>query len=274
MGSRSRALGWSLLLALACGGPVETASPPQEGASPGAGATAAADREARSDAGPTAACPPGAQPGRLSIEAIESLVTWCDKSGPEGTLIRHGPWERRVAGVLLESGRYEDGEQTGEWRLHWASGEPQSAGLYQAGQRIGTWTVWDRDGRVIREIDYGAPEEESVAAVAEAPTPEPEQADEVASSEEDADPDAAAEEERAEPSFTLLVENFHENDVIFALEPFAEEYWMAPGDMFEVAAFGPNAGDLRLESSPEAIVVWASEDADIEIRFEGNELSP
>lgn len=203
-------------------------------------------------------CPDQTEPAELALPFIDTVMRWCVRTGPDGGRLQHGPWRKERAGDVVESGSYEDGQRHGRWTFHWDSGPAQSSGEYREGFKAGVWTFWDQNGAELRRVDYGDPAAEA-AGDAEATTAE-------------AKTQEAPESEPVEVS--LLVENSHATDVIFALEPWAEEYDMAPGATFEVSASGPEAGELVVESSEQAITVWAWEGSEVQLWYNGVEVMP
>ncbi len=201
-------------------------------------------------------CPEGTRSTRLEIPAVDTVMTWCVREVADGREVQHGPWLKKRGGALVEEGGYRDGERHGAWTYRRGDGSKQSEGLYTDGRKSGVWSFWDADGELIRNVDYGVPAPEAA--------------------ETESDPAEAEPEAEAPKTITvsLRLENAHESELLFALEPWAEEYDMPPGASFEVEASGPDTGDLVVESSEEAITVWAWEGSEVQLWVDGVEMLP
>ena len=49
-----------------------------------------------------------------------------------------------------------DGEMHGEWTFYRADGSVMRAGMFDRGRQVGTWRTWARDGRLVKETDFGS----------------------------------------------------------------------------------------------------------------------
>jgi hypothetical protein len=250
MGSRRLSgglgLGLAVVLGLGCTEPVER-EPAADNRAARDSAAPQPDRAPASGA-EASACPEETTPTRLVIAAIDTVMVGCARSGPEGRRIQHGPWRKERGGRVVESGTYRDGLRHGDWTVAWPTGRPQSSGRYQHGDKVGLWTFWTDEGDVIRRVDYGSPEPPRS---------------------ETAPSESSPETETETVRVSLRFENTQDSDLVFALEPFAEEYDLAPGSSLELSAEGPAAsGDLVVQSSGQTITVWAWEGSQVELRYE------
>ena len=57
-------------------------------------------------------------------------------------------------GQTRSSGQYVADKHHGEVKFFYKSGAPAAVRSYQFGQRTGTWTDWDRDGKIILQERY------------------------------------------------------------------------------------------------------------------------
>jgi antitoxin component YwqK of YwqJK toxin-antitoxin module len=58
-------------------------------------------------------------------------------------------------GRVRFTGFYLGGEMHGEWRFFRADGSLMRSGTFDRGRQIGTWTTWDRSGKVVKETAFG-----------------------------------------------------------------------------------------------------------------------
>ncbi len=73
---------------------------------------------------------------------------------------------------------------------------------------------------------------------------------------------------------TLRLTNSHLDRVRFLLEPWGEEYLMAPGATFEIVARGPEGGTLEVESASERVTVWGWASSTVTLLHDGKVLGP
>ncbi len=215
--------------------------------------SAAEERRAsasRDDAADFSDCPEGTAPRELSLPATATVMRWCEREGPGGDRIQHGPWEKRQGGTVVERGRYYDGVRHGRWTLHWSSGQPQSEGEYHNGRRSGVWTFWREDGTVIRRYDYG----DRASEVIEIASP-------------DAEEGGATGAE-----VTLQIENGRATDLVFTVEPSTQAWAMPPGASFEVRTRGGSPARIRVEATENGITVWPEEGAETSLLADGVEI--
>ena len=66
---------------------------------------------------------------------------------PEVTYYANGKVKYRGANL--------DGQMHGPWEFFRTDGSLMRAGRFDRGRQIGTWTTFDRDGRVVKETDFG-----------------------------------------------------------------------------------------------------------------------
>ncbi len=59
-------------------------------------------------------------------------------------------------GNVRFEGQNLDGEMHGEWRFYRADGSLMRAGAFERGRQVGVWRTVARDGRVVKETDFGA----------------------------------------------------------------------------------------------------------------------
>ena len=59
-------------------------------------------------------------------------------------------------------GFYANGKCTGIWTSLTGDGRLMSEGRFEDNIRVGTWRYWDRDGRLVKEVDYENGEEKRV----------------------------------------------------------------------------------------------------------------
>jgi hypothetical protein len=72
----------------------------------------------------------------------------------------------------------------------------------------------------------------------------------------------------------LRLTNSHPDPVHFSLEPWGEEYLMAPGATFEIVARGPEGGTLEVESASERVTVWGWAGSTVTLARDGISLGP
>ena len=66
---------------------------------------------------------------------------------PEVTYYANGKVKYRGANL--------DGQMHGPWEFFRTDGSLMRAGSFDRGRQIGTWTTFDRDGRVVKETEFG-----------------------------------------------------------------------------------------------------------------------
>ena len=72
----------------------------------------------------------------------------------------------------------------------------------------------------------------------------------------------------------LRLTNSRSDPVHFSLEPWGEEYPMAPGATFEVVARGPEGGTLEVEFASERVTVWGWAGSTATLSHDGRTLGP
>ena len=72
----------------------------------------------------------------------------------------------------------------------------------------------------------------------------------------------------------LRLTNSRPAPVYFSLEPWGEEYLMAPRATFEVVARGPEGGTLEVESASERVTVWGWAGSTVTLARDGIPLGP
>lgn len=73
---------------------------------------------------------------------------------------------------------------------------------------------------------------------------------------------------------TLRLTNSHPDPVHFSLEPWGEEYPMAPGATIEVVARGPEGGTLEVEFADKRVTVWGWAGSTVTLAHDGRPLGP
>jgi antitoxin component YwqK of YwqJK toxin-antitoxin module len=58
-------------------------------------------------------------------------------------------------GKIKYRGANLDGQMHGPWEFFRTDGSLMRAGRFDRGRQIGTWRTFDRDGRVVKEIEFG-----------------------------------------------------------------------------------------------------------------------
>ena len=97
--------------------------------------------------------------GYISEGRIDSIQIY-DKKGnlvriewyEENRLERHREFVKNLS-TRLEI-NYRGTELHGAWTEFYPGGEIKEIHYYDAGFAIGTWKVWDKQGRIVREIDF------------------------------------------------------------------------------------------------------------------------
>lgn len=59
-------------------------------------------------------------------------------------------------GRLRFQGHNLDGEMDGEWTFYRADGSVMRRGAFDRGRQVGVWRTYARDGRLVKETDFGA----------------------------------------------------------------------------------------------------------------------
>ncbi len=178
---------------------------------------------------------------RLSIDAVDTEIRWCERPAEVGAGTRHGPWEKRREGILVESGSYREGVRHGPWRLASSTGLVQE-GSYDADQRVGVWVFKGADGEEVRRVDYGRPE--APKATAEGET------------------SGEAEEEAQVAGVRVRIQNARSDDLLLSLEPLGESVSLEPGAAVDLEV--GDRGEFLVESDDAGLTVRAQEGARLE----------
>lgn len=64
--------------------------------------------------------------------------------------------DRYPNGNLRFEGHHLAGAMHGEWRFFRADGSLMRAGAFDRGRQVGVWQTYTRDGRLVKETDFGA----------------------------------------------------------------------------------------------------------------------
>lgn len=106
----------------------------------------------------TARCPDGTvQKGEPPPKGTE---TWCEKPGPKGKPVRHGPYFAwHPNGNSLEEGSYVDGKRNGKWTRFNLDGAREAEAFYKDDVQHGRFRRWDANGTQVMDVEYrdGAP---------------------------------------------------------------------------------------------------------------------
>ncbi len=70
----------------------------------------------------------------------------------------------------------------------------------------------------------------------------------------------------------MTVVNRFSHRLRFIVEPWANEFWLEPGETFEVVAQGPNSGALELAFGPNTIVVFGWSGSLVAVYADGERL--
>jgi hypothetical protein len=73
---------------------------------------------------------------------------------------------------------------------------------------------------------------------------------------------------------TIAYANRTATRLLIILEPWAEQYWLAPGDQIEIKAHRRSAGHLELEVTKAALIVYGWAGSTVRILRDGVELIP
>lgn len=58
-------------------------------------------------------------------------------------------------GSKMQEGAYGNEQQQGDWTYWYDNGARKQAGRYLDGVQVGVWSWWDRQGNLVRELNYG-----------------------------------------------------------------------------------------------------------------------
>ncbi len=64
--------------------------------------------------------------------------------------------DRYPNGNLRFEGHTLAGAMHGEWRFFRADGSVMRAGAFNRGRQVGVWRTYARDGRLVKQTDFGA----------------------------------------------------------------------------------------------------------------------
>jgi hypothetical protein len=73
--------------------------------------------------------------------------------------------------------------------------------------------------------------------------------------------------------FVIAVRNGRDTQVTLILEPWASEFVMAPGAVFELRAEGPEGDGLQIDYAPDHIVAWGWSGSVVEVWHNGERLT-
>lgn len=59
-------------------------------------------------------------------------------------------------GKVRFEGQNLAGEMHGEWHFYRADGSLMRSGVFERGRQVGTWRTFARDGRLVKETDFGS----------------------------------------------------------------------------------------------------------------------
>ena len=62
---------------------------------------------------------------------------------------------RYPSGTPKSKGSYLDGEMHGDWVFYRLDGSVMRTGHFDRGRQVGLWRTFARDGRVVKETDFG-----------------------------------------------------------------------------------------------------------------------
>jgi len=63
--------------------------------------------------------------------------------------------DRYPNGNLRFEGQNLDGDMHGEWRFYRSDGSLMRSGAFERGRQVRVWRTFARDGRLVRETDFG-----------------------------------------------------------------------------------------------------------------------
>ena len=71
---------------------------------------------------------------------------------------QHTTWNMMYEDLrtVRSTGRYDHGQEVGEWIYNYAEGNPRERGSFEAGLKIGLWTSWHLSGSVAEEAEFAA----------------------------------------------------------------------------------------------------------------------
>lgn len=78
--------------------------------------------------------------------------------------------------------------------------------------------------------------------------------------------------ESSERTACLRIRNLRAGKVLFYLEPWGEQYTMAPNDVFQIVAHGPEGGCLELEYREDDITLYGWTGCAVSVFQDGVEL--
>jgi antitoxin component YwqK of YwqJK toxin-antitoxin module len=64
--------------------------------------------------------------------------------------------DRYPNGNLRFTGQNLAGEMHGEWSFYRADGSVMRTGAFEHGRQVGVWRTFARDGRLVKETDFGS----------------------------------------------------------------------------------------------------------------------
>src|SRR6187401_1036334 len=91
-------------------------------------------------------CPAGTRSYEVPLTGTET-EKFCRSDG--GTL--HGPYKRYESGRRLVDGGYEFGDRTGTWSTYDPDGRVVGLQQYSDDRKAGTWKEWTSDGVLVSE---------------------------------------------------------------------------------------------------------------------------
>ena len=116
----------------------------------GVSAAPAAPMSATPPAAASPICPPGTE--AMGAPPPKGRETFCARKGPDGALVKHGPYKSFSAGGRAElQGEYAEGQMTGHWVLFHPTGAKESEGSMTLGKKVGVWSFFDPTGKKLRD---------------------------------------------------------------------------------------------------------------------------
>ena len=58
-------------------------------------------------------------------------------------------------GLPRSKGKHKDGKMHGHWEFYRKDGSLMRSGSFDRDRQIGIWKTFDRDGRLVKETDFG-----------------------------------------------------------------------------------------------------------------------
>ncbi|MCF8328382.1 MAG: hypothetical protein K9I29_08825 [Bacteroidales bacterium] len=78
-----------------------------------------------------------------------------EMEGPLKKNRRHGTWKAYYKdGAIWSSARYNHGKQHGPYTTYYSNGHIRYKGQMHMDERTGKWIFYNRQGKIIKEIDY------------------------------------------------------------------------------------------------------------------------